>query len=100
MIKIRFDEIEKKVLALPGKYEIYNNDGIALKTGIGLNLSKGLKDHRTSRRSGLRLKSSGKRENPNDVVSKNSILQSTFIMMKKLQRILTLNNKKEDSNIC
>ncbi len=71
---IRFSEIEKNVPALPGIYEIYTNDGEALKVGIGVNLRKRLIQHRRSRQSRLVLKPGGSWENPADVRSTQSIL--------------------------
>lgn len=48
MTCIRFSEIERYVPALPGLYEIYKDDGAALKVGIGVNLRKRLIQHRKS----------------------------------------------------
>ena len=71
---IRFDQVGRDVPAKPGIYEIHTDTGTALKVGIGINLRKRLLQHRASRQSCLRLKSGGKRSNPDDVVSKGSIL--------------------------
>jgi hypothetical protein len=72
--KIRFSEIEVEVPAKPGIYEIHTDTGIPLKVGIGGNLRVRLLQHRASRDSCLRLKPGGMRCNPDDVVSKGSIL--------------------------
>lgn len=72
--KIRFSEIEVEVPARPGIYEIHTDTGIPLKVGIGGDLRKRLLQHRASRDSCLRLRPGGIRCNPNDVVSKGSIL--------------------------
>jgi hypothetical protein len=72
--KIRFDEINSVVPAKPGIYEIRTDMGTALKVGIADNLLKRLRQHRDSRQSCLRLKPGGKRCNPDDVVSKGSVL--------------------------
>lgn len=72
--KIRFCEIEVEVPAEPGIYKIYTDTGIPLKVGIGGNLRKRLLQHRASRDSCLRVKPGGMRCNPDDVVSKGSVL--------------------------
>lgn len=74
MSKVRFEEIENRIPSGPGLYEIHTDTGIALKVGIGVNLRKRLRQHLASRQSCLRLKSGGERRNPDDVVSKGSIL--------------------------
>jgi excinuclease UvrABC nuclease subunit len=53
-MKIRFPDIEVHVPTTAGLYEIYTDQGIALKVGIAVNLLKRLKSHRASRDSGLR----------------------------------------------
>ncbi|WP_312965968.1 hypothetical protein [Stutzerimonas kunmingensis] len=74
MTCIRFSEIERYVPALPGLYEIYKDDGTALKVGIGVNLRKRLIQHRKSRQSRLILRAGGDWNNPADVRSAQSIL--------------------------
>lgn len=74
MSRIRVSEIELYVPALPGLYEIYKDDGEALKVGIGINLRKRLIQHRRSRQSRLILKAGGDWNNPADVRSAQSIL--------------------------
>lgn len=74
MTCIRFSEIERYVPALPGLYEIYKDDGAALKVGIGVNLRKRLIQHRKSRQSRLILRTGGDWNNPADVRSAQSIL--------------------------
>ncbi len=74
MTTIRFSEIERYVPALPGLYEIYTDDGEALKVGIGVNLRKRLIQHRRSRQSRLILRAGGDWSNPADVRSTQSIL--------------------------
>ena len=71
---IRFHEIRQKVCCKPGIYEIYTDDGIPLKVGIGGNIKERLLHHKASRDSGLKLKDGGNRRNPVDVESKKSIL--------------------------
>jgi len=71
---IRFNEIEDKIPKGPGIYEIYTDSGIALKVGISSNIRKRLLQHRASRQNRLKLKPGGNRLNPNDVLSKESIL--------------------------
>lgn len=73
-MKINFNEIESKVKNTPGIYQIYTKQGIALKVGIGVNICNRLLQHRASRQSGLKLKPEGSFYNPNDVISKSSIL--------------------------
>lgn len=73
--KIKFEDIDEKVLnGRPGIYEICTNDGVALKVGIGTNLKKRLIQHRDSKDNRLKLRLGGSWDNPNDVVSKGSIL--------------------------
>ena len=81
MKEMKFDEIEARVGKEPGIYEIYTNDGISLKVGIGVNIRNRLKQHRASRQSGLKLKLGGNFQNPSDVMSKSSIWRNTFILM-------------------
>ncbi len=70
---IRFSEIEN-IEEMPGIYEIYTDSGVALKVGIATSLRKRLLQHRASRQSCLKLKPGGQWNNPNDVMSKGSIL--------------------------
>jgi len=51
---IRFSDIDDRVLACPGLYELHTRDGVALKVGIGRDLLRRLRVHRASRQSGLR----------------------------------------------
>ncbi len=71
---VRFSQVKQVVPAGPGIYEIYTNTGTPLKVGIGHNLQKRLLQYRASRQSCLRLKLGGDRSNPEDVMSKGSIL--------------------------
>jgi hypothetical protein len=73
-MRINFNEINEEVPESPGFYEIYRNDGLLLKVGIGINIKSRLCQHRASLQSGLILKPNGSWANPNDVVSKKSIL--------------------------
>jgi hypothetical protein len=73
-MRINFSEINEKVPASPGFYEIYRNDDLLLKVGIGVNIRSRLLQHRASLQSCLVLKPNGNWLNPNDVVSKKSIL--------------------------
>lgn len=84
MTKILFNEIEEKVLRKPGIYYIYTDDGCPIKVGIGVNLQKRLRQHRASKQCYLRLKQAGNRVNPNDVVSKQSILAKHLYYDKSL----------------
>ena len=72
--KVCFGEIEGKVPANAGIYEIHTLTGIPLKVGISGNLRKRLLQHRASRQSGLKLRKGGQRSEPKDVESKASIL--------------------------
>lgn len=58
----------------PGLYEIVTDDGVLLKVGISGNLRKRLIQHRQSKQSRLKLKDCGDWGNPDDVMSKQSIL--------------------------
>lgn len=71
---INFSEIKSKVPQKPGLYEIYTKDGFALKVGISSNLMRRLSNHFASRQNALQLKTNGCWSNPEDVVSKSSIL--------------------------
>jgi hypothetical protein len=73
---IRFSEIDERVCARPGVYEIHTIGGLPLKVGIGSNLLCRLRSHRASRQSGLRtaLADLRRASNPGQVVSKASIL--------------------------
>jgi hypothetical protein len=73
-MKIRFADIDAQVPKAPGVYEVHTDEGVPLKIGIAVNLLKRLKSHRASRDSGLRWKKGSDRRNPEDVVSKSSIL--------------------------
>jgi hypothetical protein len=72
--RIRFSEIETAVPSTPGLYEIVTDEGELLKVGISGNLRRRLVQHRQSKQSRLKLKSGGSWSNPNDVMSKQSIL--------------------------
>jgi hypothetical protein len=72
--KIRFSEIEIAVPPTSGLYEIVTDEGKLLKVGISGNLRKRLVQHRQSKQSRLKLKEGGDWSNPNDVMSKQSIL--------------------------
>ena len=71
---IRFSEIETAVPSTPGLYEIVTDEGKLLKVGISGNLRRRLIQHRQSKQSRLKLKEGGEWSNPNDVLSKQSIL--------------------------
>jgi hypothetical protein len=58
----------------PGIYQIWTKSGKALKVGIAKNLRKRLRKHFVSRDSGMKLKAGGNAYNPDDWVSKASIL--------------------------
>lgn len=73
-IRIGFDAIEAQVPAKPGLYEIYTQEGVPLKVGIGGNLRRRLLQHRESRQKYLLLRLGGSWSNPADVTSKRSIL--------------------------
>lgn len=73
MIEISFSQMDQ-VTSGPGLYEVHTVSGIKLKVGTGSNLKQRLQDHRASRQSGLKLKPGGDRSQPQDVVSKKSIL--------------------------
>lgn len=72
--KIRFSEIETALPSAPGLYEIVTDEGKLLKVGISGNLRRRLLQHRQSKQSRLKLKEGGEWSNPNDVLSKQSIL--------------------------
>ncbi len=57
-----------------GIYEVFTNDGIALKVGIATSLRRRLSAHARSKQSRLRLRVDGRWDNPSDVVSKLSVL--------------------------
>jgi hypothetical protein len=73
---IRFSEIDERVGARPGIYEIHTIDGRPLKVGIGRDLRRRLRSHRASRQSGLRSALGDPRlaTAPAQVSSKSSIL--------------------------
>ena len=73
-IQVLFEDINTLVPQAPGLYEIYTQDGIALKVGISINLRKRLGQHFASRQNALKLREGGRWENPQDVISKSSIL--------------------------
>lgn len=70
----RFSEIETAVQSAPGLYEIVTDEGKLSKVGISGNQRRGLIQHRPSKQSRLKLKDAGDWSNPNDVMSKQSIL--------------------------
>ncbi len=73
-MKVRFADIDVRVPKAPGVYEVHTDAGVPLKIGIAVNLLTRLKSHRASRESGLRWREGSDRTNPDDVVSKSSIL--------------------------
>lgn len=73
-LKVKFPEVSSVVPKKPGLYEIYTNDGLALKVGISNNLRRRLLQHFASRQKSLKLRVGGNWSNPDDVVSKSSIL--------------------------
>jgi len=75
LVGLRFSEIDQTVPAgQPGLYEIWTLLGVPLKVGIALDLRLRLRQHRSSRKNSLRLKSGGSWSRPRDVDSKQSIL--------------------------
>lgn len=73
-MKVKFDEIKSNVSTNPGIYEIYTNDGMALKVGIAANLKKRLLQHANSRQKSLKFSIEAENVMPSDVDSKQSIL--------------------------
>lgn len=73
-MKLRFHEIPEKVPARPGIYEIYTNDGVALKVGIASNLRQRLRQHARSKQSSLKFAHDQPGLSPGEVRSKQSIL--------------------------
>ena len=73
-MKINFDQINLKAPSCSGIYELFTDDGIPLKVGISTNLKRRLLQHRNSKQNKLKLNPGGNRSNPDDVVSKGSIL--------------------------
>lgn len=73
-MKLRFNEISEKVPAKPGIYEIYTDDGVALKVGIASNLKSRLIQHANSRQKALKFRNESANFSPGDVESKQSIL--------------------------
>lgn len=71
--RIAFRDIDTLDTKRPGVYEVHTRSGAAA-VGIAADLKKRLRQHRASRDSALKLKSEGDRKNPNDVLSKQSIL--------------------------
>jgi len=71
---IKFSDIEKTVPEGPGIYQIWHICWGVLKVGISANLRHRLQKHRASRDSALKLKPGGTPDNPDDWVSKASIL--------------------------
>jgi hypothetical protein len=72
--RIKFADIATAVPDGPGIYQIWHYGSDLLKVGIGTNLRKRLQKHRASRDSALKLKPGGTPGNPDDLVSKGSIL--------------------------
>ena len=72
--QIRFSEIRAKIPERLGIYAIHTKSGRALKVGIGKNLQARLLRHRASLDSALTSKGRHNRANPDNVVSKGSIL--------------------------
>jgi hypothetical protein len=96
--KIQFYEIKEKVPQNAGIYEIWTKSGICLKVGIGVNLRKRLLQHCASRQTGLRLKpnfNEKDRINPNNVLSKNSILAKHLYYDEQLATEYNLDLTKE-----
>jgi hypothetical protein len=93
MSKVRFEKIENQIPSGPGLYEIHTDTGIALKVGIGVSLRKRLLKHQASRQSCLRLKSGGDRRNPDDVVSKGSILAKHLYYDQSITRMYDLQSE-------
>jgi hypothetical protein len=87
--KISFDKIDESIGSVPGIYEIWMRSDtarpdIGLKAGISINGRKRLKDHVASRDSGLKWRTVGNSSNPDDCVSKKSILAKHLYFDKAL----------------
>jgi len=95
MKKISFCEIDEKVPVQSGIYEIYTNDGTALKVGIGTNLKRRLIQHRDSRQNRLKLVPGGSWSNPSDVVSKASILAKHLFFDRSITTEFDLKKEEE-----
>jgi len=73
-VKLKFSEIYDKVPSKPGIYEIYTNEGVALKVGIASNLKSRLTQHANSKQGALKFTGSKINATPSEVQSKQSIL--------------------------
>ncbi|AZE47266.1 hypothetical protein C4K04_1576 [Pseudomonas chlororaphis] len=75
--RVRFSEIETAVPSAPGLYEIVTHEGELLKVGISRNLRRRrLVQHRQSKQVRLKLKEGGDWSKPNEVMSKQSLLEN------------------------
>jgi T5orf172 domain len=77
-MRIKFSEIENKVLPRVGIYEIYTENDIPLKIGISNNPKKRLSQHHASKDKYLRFIQDQDRSNPSNARSKQSILTKHF----------------------
>lgn len=73
-MKIKFSQVKDLVDPTFGIYEIFTNEGIALKVGIATDLRKRLIDHGNSKQKRLKVKDITQAIEPNNVISKQSIL--------------------------
>lgn len=74
VLNIRFSQIKEMIGLTPGLYEVYTNDGIALKVGIAKDLRSRLTAHGESKQSRLKVKDARKSIEPQNIESKKSIL--------------------------
>ncbi len=73
-MKIKFSQVKDLVQPTSGIYEIFTNEGIALKVGIAKDLKKRLTDHSKSKQSRIKIKDATQAMEPHNVISKKSIL--------------------------
>ena len=73
-MKIKFSQVKDLVEPTSGIYEIFTNEGIALKVGIAKDLKKRLTDHGKSKQSRIKIKDATQAMEPHNVISKKSIL--------------------------
>jgi hypothetical protein len=84
MKSVRFSELDK-LPTEPGLYEVHAH-GEPLKVGIARNLRSRLQHHLASRQRYLKLKQGGSFANPNDVISKRSILAKHLFFDRSISR--------------
>ena len=92
--EIRFRDIRAKIPKGPGLYEIHTRSGRALKMGIGKNLRARLLKHRASLQRALVAKDGHNRANPDNVVSKGSILAKHLYYDSSLTRCYDLKTQR------